>query len=29
MSVHKKLNEARLKLQNTKLEKSGNNKFAN
>lgn len=28
MSVHKKLNEARLKLQNTKLEKSGNNKFA-
>lgn len=28
MSVYKKLNEARLKLQNTKLEKSGNNKFA-
>lgn len=28
MSVYKKLMEARLKLQNTKLEKSGHNKFA-
>ena len=27
-SVHKKLNEARIALQNTKLNKSGNNKFA-
>jgi hypothetical protein len=28
MSVYKKLNEARIKLQNTNLKKSGNNKFA-
>jgi len=28
MSVHKKLMEARLRLQNTKLAKSGHNKFA-
>lgn len=28
MSVYKKLMEARIKLQNTKLTKSGNNKFA-
>ena len=28
MSVHKKLMEARIKLQNTKLTKSGHNKFA-
>ena len=28
MNVYKKLMEARLKLQNTKLEKSGHNKFA-
>lgn len=28
MSVYKKLNEARIKLQNTQLKKSGNNKFA-
>lgn len=28
MSIYKKLNEARLALQNTKLNKSGNNKFA-
>lgn len=28
MPVHKKLMEARIKLQNTKLEKSGHNKFA-
>ena len=28
MSVHKKLVEARIALQNTKLEKSGHNKFA-
>ena len=28
MSVYKKLNQARLELQNTKLTKSGNNKFA-
>lgn len=28
MSVHKKLNEARITLQNTELSKSGNNKFA-
>lgn len=28
MSVHKKLMQARLKLQNTKLSKSGHNKFA-
>jgi len=29
MQVHKKLNEARLKLQSTKLNKTGHNKFAN
>lgn len=29
MSVHQKLMQARIKLQNTKLNKSGNNKFAN
>jgi len=28
MSVHKKLMEARIRLQNTKLEKTGHNKFA-
>ncbi len=28
MSVYKKLQEARIKLQNTELKKSGNNKFA-
>jgi hypothetical protein len=28
MSVHKKLNAARIELQNSKLAKSGNNKFA-
>lgn len=28
MSVYKKLNEARIKLQNMKLQKTGNNKFA-
>ena len=28
MSVYKKLNNARLELQNTKLSKSGHNKFA-
>ena len=28
MSVHKKLMQARLKLQGTKLEKTGHNKFA-
>lgn len=28
MSVHRKLMEARVKLQNTKLEKTGSNKFA-
>lgn len=28
MSVHKKLMEARIKLQNTKLQKTGQNKFA-
>ncbi|HET8686576.1 MAG TPA: ERF family protein [Methanosarcina sp.] len=28
MSVHKKLNQSRIKLQNTKLKKSGHNKFA-
>lgn len=28
MSIHKKLMEARIKLQNTKLTKSGHNKFA-
>lgn len=29
MSVHKKLMQARIRLQNTKLKKSGHNKFAN
>ena len=28
MSVYKKLQEARIKLQNTELKKSGHNKFA-